>query len=176
MFYVQQEHSSGLDTQCAVSLYSKYNSKFVTTTMQLGHQAAQCTVGTVNWRNMYGAEAFLLRPPLFWSQIQAIEKSKQINFDELENSAREYARTSTDSSGRNGHPGGAKPSVQGAPSAVGAQARDEDLPPGWAIARDAQGKVYYWHRDTKAVQWQRPSAPAPVEAGNDQPQPAPMDD
>jgi hypothetical protein len=98
---------------------------------------------------MYGAEAFLLRPPLFWSQIQAVQKSKHINFEELEKSAKEYATTSATGSGG------------------GAQANSNahaDLPPGWSIARDAQGKVYYWHRETKAVQWHKPSAPAPPAA------------
>jgi hypothetical protein len=105
----------------------------------------------VNWKNMYGAEAFLLRPPLFWSQIQAVQKSKHINFEELEKSAREYATTSAAGSGR------------------GAQANSNaDLPPGWSTARDAQGKVYYWHRETKAVQWQKPSAPAPPAAADDE--------
>lgn len=98
---------------------------------------------------MYGAEAFLLRPPLFWSQIQAVQKSKHINFEELEKSAREYATSSAAGSGRGAQ---ANSNVN---SNVNSNA---DLPPGWSTARDAQGKVYYWHRETKAVQWQKPTA------------------
>ena len=41
------------------------------------------------------------------------------------------------------------------PQALPAQ---DDLPAGWATAKDSNGKVYYWHRETKKVQWQKPQA------------------
>ena len=129
----------------------------------MGHQAAQCTVGTVNWRNMYGAESFLLRRPVFWSEIEAALKSKKINFTELEAKAREYANSKAGLAAGSGQ----------VPSAPVPPTGESDLPPGWATAKDAEGKVYYWHKETKAVQWNKPTlpvedvamAPAPVENG-----------
>jgi hypothetical protein len=48
---------------------------------------------------------------------------------------------------------------RGPPRQVQRQVVEEpDLPEGWAAAKDAQGKVYYWHKETKQVQWQRPTA------------------
>jgi len=34
---------------------------------------------------------------------------------------------------------------------------EPDLPPGWAAAKDGSGKVYYFHKETKKVQWQKPT-------------------
>ncbi len=31
------------------------------------------------------------------------------------------------------------------------------LPDGWAAAKDAQGRTYFWHKATKKVQWDRPT-------------------
>ena len=33
------------------------------------------------------------------------------------------------------------------------------LPPGWRSARDAEGRRYYFHRETKKTQWNRPVVP-----------------
>lgn len=60
--------------------------------MQLGHQAAQCTVGTVDWRQMYGEDVFKLKKAVFQSDIEALKKAKEINFAELEKRARDYAK------------------------------------------------------------------------------------
>lgn len=120
--------------------------------LQMGHQAAQCTVGTVNWRSMYGPESFLLRRPLFWSEIQAMLKAKSINFEDLEAKAKEYAEARLS---------GKIPDANGAGAAAAAAPvppEEADLPPGWATAKDAEGKTYYWHRETKAVQWDKPTA------------------
>ena len=116
----------------------------------MGHQAAQCSVGTVNWKNMYGPEAFLSRRPVFWSEIEAAMKAKAIDFKDLEAKAKEYAEAR-----RQGK-------VPGAIAAVAAPVppppqQDPDLPPGWAAAKDAQGKAYYWHRETKKTQWNKPT-------------------
>ena len=37
------------------------------------------------------------------------------------------------------------------------------LPPGWATAKDPQGRTYYWHTKTKKVTWEKPTAETPVE-------------
>lgn len=60
--------------------------------VQLGHQAANCTSGTVNWRQIYGDNAFILRPPTFWSEELAAKKKRQADLTELEKRAREYAK------------------------------------------------------------------------------------
>lgn len=60
--------------------------------LQLGHQAANCTTGTVNWRAMYGENAFVMRPAVFQSDIEAAQKAKQIDFEDLEKRARDYAK------------------------------------------------------------------------------------
>lgn len=60
--------------------------------VQLGHQAANCTNGTINWRQIYGDEAFILRQPIFWSDIVAKRKAKEVNMDELTQRAKDYAQ------------------------------------------------------------------------------------
>ena len=60
--------------------------------LQLGHQAAQCTVGTVNWQQMYGEDVFKLKKAVFQSDIDALKKAKEINFTELEKRAKDYAK------------------------------------------------------------------------------------
>jgi hypothetical protein len=37
-----------------------------------------------------------------------------------------------------------------------------ELPPGWAIAHDASGKAYYWHKKTQKTTWERPTADTPI--------------
>lgn len=103
-------------------------------------------VGTVNWRSMYPAESFLLRRPVFQSELDAVKKARTIDFDKLEKHAREYAKLKRE---------GKIPEANGAAKSTVPPA--EDLPPGWAAAKDAQGKVYYWHKETKKVQWNKPT-------------------
>lgn len=59
---------------------------------QMGHQAAQCTVGTINWREMYGDDAFKIRPTVFQSDIDAVAKARKIDFAQLEEAARGWAQ------------------------------------------------------------------------------------
>lgn len=40
---------------------------------------------------------------------------------------------------------------------------EDALPAGWAVAKDAQGRSYFWHTKTKKVQWERPTADTPIE-------------
>jgi WW domain len=115
--------------------------------LQMGHQAAQCSVGTVNWKNIYGPEAFLLRRPVFWSEIEAAMKAKTIDFKSLEAKAKEYAEARRQ---------GKVPGAVAAPVPPPPQ-QDPDLPLGWAAAKDSEGKTYYWHRETKKVQWNKPT-------------------
>ena len=59
---------------------------------QMGHQAAQCTVGTINWREMYGDDAFKIRPTVFQSDIDAVAKARKIDCAQLEEAARGWAQ------------------------------------------------------------------------------------
>ena len=59
--------------------------------LQLGHQAAQCTNGTINWRQLYGDESFRLKQPLYESDLLNMHKAKSVDLQHLEAQARQYA-------------------------------------------------------------------------------------
>ena len=61
-------------------------------TLQLGHQAAQCNIGTINWKRIFGEQAFKLRGPLYFSEIDRKLARKNVNHEELEKRAIEYAK------------------------------------------------------------------------------------
>lgn len=49
--------------------------------------------------------------------------------------------------------------VVDAPSGVEVKADPDGPPPlpeGWATAKDSQGRIYYWHKKTQEVQWEKP--------------------
>lgn len=62
---------------------------------QVGHQAVECPNGTVNWKGIYGEDAFILRPPVYESQLRERRKLKEVNEDALRKQAEEYAKVST---------------------------------------------------------------------------------
>ncbi|GMH44404.1 hypothetical protein BSKO_12356 [Bryopsis sp. KO-2023] len=170
---------------------------------QLGHQAANCTTGTINWRQIYGEDAFRIKPPIYWSDIVKKQKAKEVNFEELEKRARDYARMQCENQGVDydamikgaqafqapPNPQPQQPPMQPNPiQAAAPQVNpgqpanpaanpidpmegieikpDPDAPPpvpeGWAVAHDQQGRVYYWHKKTQKVQWERPTGDTPV--------------
>jgi hypothetical protein len=51
-----------------------------------------CPNGTVNWKAIYGEEAFILRPPVYESELRARRQRKEVNVDELEKRAQEFAK------------------------------------------------------------------------------------
>ncbi|KFM26619.1 hypothetical protein F751_2206 [Auxenochlorella protothecoides] len=110
---------------------SPYRAAFKLTLLRLrmGHQAAQCTTGTINWRQMYGDVAFRIQPTVFQSDIDAIKKAREVDHAKLAEVAAAWAR---------------------------------GLPEGWGATRDGSGKVYYWHKVTKKVQWDRPTPDTPI--------------
>eukprot|EP01025_Chloroclados_australasicus_P059248 TRINITY_DN7481_c3_g1_i2.p3 TRINITY_DN7481_c3_g1~~TRINITY_DN7481_c3_g1_i2.p3 ORF type:complete len:297 (+),score=48.58 TRINITY_DN7481_c3_g1_i2:123-1013(+) len=59
---------------------------------QLGHQAVNCSIGTIRWKDIYGEDAFIIRPPLYWSEIQEKRKRKKVDMQDLEKRAREFAQ------------------------------------------------------------------------------------
>ncbi|KAL6781041.1 hypothetical protein ACKKBG_A09535 [Auxenochlorella protothecoides x Auxenochlorella symbiontica] len=169
---------------------------------QMGHQAAQCTTGTINWRQMYGDVAFRIQPTVFQSDIDAIKKAREVDHaklaevaaawarkrqEELENPQPEPAQQAPsvaggaagepsevfpptggpDAAARPGPAAAAQavaPAVAIPPPAGPPPAADptQGLPEGWGATRDGSGKVYYWHKVTKKVQWDRPTPDTPI--------------
>lgn len=127
---------------------------------QLGHQAATCSTGTVNWKTIYGPRAFLRQPTVFPSDLDRALEKKRVNIKALEEDLDRYVqgdggvmKHAKNSSAVQG--GGARQVARPVQRQV---VEEPDLPAGWAAAKDGQGKVYYWHKETKKVQWQRPTA------------------
>ena len=58
----------------------------------MGHQAANCTNGTVNWRRLYGDDAFRLKPPIYPSDEDKSKKAREVDFKSLEDRAKEWAK------------------------------------------------------------------------------------
>lgn len=151
-----------------------------------------CTNGTINWKQIYGDDAFRLKAPIYESDYQKIKEDKKIDYDDLEKRARQYAKMRAASMGidyaamtakaaqmlkdsQSANPAaaavGAKRSADGpaagTPPAKAAAVDDkektgDELPAGWAKAKDAQGRTYFWHTETKKVQWAMPNAQTPI--------------
>lgn len=144
---------------------------------QVGHQAAQCTNGTINWKGIYGDDAFKLKEPLYHSDYSRIAEDKKVDLTALEARARQYAKEKCAAAGLDYDgvldqsvvwEGSAADTNNGAtlkldgdvkPAAGDAQ---EPLPEGWSEAKDQQQRTYYWHTKTKKVQWERPTATTPA--------------
>lgn len=58
---------------------------------QLAHQAVQLANGTINWRALYGEEAFRLAPPLYESELQRIRAEKEVDLKDLAEKAKQFA-------------------------------------------------------------------------------------
>ncbi|KAK9803844.1 hypothetical protein WJX73_007644 [Symbiochloris irregularis] len=149
---------------------------------QLGHQAVNCTNGTINWKQIYGEESFRLTEPIYPSQYDALKKAKQVDYTDLAKRAVEYAKSKNGAAGvdydamaeRAKASSTASPQVKTegqssekaadsaatpAQSAPAAEKAPEDaLPPDWATAKDSNGRTYYWHTKSKKVQWDRPTS------------------
>jgi len=59
---------------------------------QVGHQAVECPNGTVNWKGIYGEDAFILRPPVYESMLRERRQYKTVDADQLAKKAEEYAQ------------------------------------------------------------------------------------
>lgn len=132
---------------------------------QLGHQAATCSTGTVDWKTIYGARAFLQKPPVFPSDIDRYTRRKKVNLEELDRDVASFIEVKQrggdteelvmeHSKHMVGHPPPRRQIQQQQQRKI---IDEPDLPPGWAAAKDGSGKVYYFHRETKKVQWQKPT-------------------
>jgi hypothetical protein len=60
--------------------------------LQLGHQAANCKTGTIPWRIVFGDEAFIVRKPVFWTDVLAKREAKKVNMHLLREAAVAYAK------------------------------------------------------------------------------------
>lgn len=108
-----------------------------------------------------------MRQPVYWSEIMKKRKAKEVNIAELERKAKEYAKSHAETAGLNydeivAH---AQATMQGQDPTlqlVEAGKEEEPLPPGWAIAHDASGRPYYWHKKTQKTTWDRPTAETPT--------------
>ncbi len=58
--------------------------------MQLGHQAINCTNGTINWKQIYGEESFKLKAPVYPSEYDAVAKAKQVDVEKLKKLAEQW--------------------------------------------------------------------------------------
>lgn len=150
---------------------------------QLGHQAVNCTTGTINWKQIYGEDAFILKQPIYYSTILEKKKSRRVNISDLEKRAKEYAKMQAEAQGINyedmskkaqemwqeavANPTAATErltvAVKEEPEDVTAKPGEVELPDGWAVAHDAAGKAYYWHKKTQKTQWDKPTVETPIE-------------
>lgn len=60
--------------------------------VQMGHQAANCKTGTIPWRKIFGDEAFIVRKPVFWTDILAKRKEREVDLKKVEADAIAYAK------------------------------------------------------------------------------------
>eukprot|EP00798_Chlamydomonas_sp_ICE-L_P020274 gene20274-27032_t len=135
---------------------------------QLGHQAANCTSGTVNWRQLYGDGAFIMRGPQYFSEEIARKKAKEVDFEALEKRARGYAKAQCDAQGLSYDEMMAKaeelnnidPKDLIKPMDPVTQGGDDaPLPQGWGSAKDPNsGRTYFYHKKTQKTIWERPTA------------------
>jgi hypothetical protein len=139
---------------------------------QLGHQAATCSTGTVDWKTIYSPSSFLRKPSVFPSDLERIMSVKKVNLKALERDveafvgSREADEVVMEHS-RHIESMYGKPVRRQAPAPQPQRrvVEEPDLPEGWAAAKDGNGKVYYWHKETKKVQWQRPTVDDIVQPG-----------
>jgi len=120
-----------------------------------------CPNGTVNWKQIYGEEAFVLKSPIFESELRARRKLKEVNIEDLEQRARSYAKQQCETQGISYDQ--VEQHAQQTLTAPVQAAAPAELPPGWAVAHDANGKPYYWHKKTQKTTWVRPTAETPIE-------------
>jgi hypothetical protein len=59
---------------------------------QVGHQAVECPNGTVNWKGIYGEDAFILRPPIYESQLRQKRALRSVDEEGLAARAEAYAK------------------------------------------------------------------------------------
>jgi hypothetical protein len=151
--------------------------------------AAECPNGSVPWKQIYGEDEFILKPPLFESQIRAAKQARRVDAAQLERAAKDYSarrlaaleeaeRRQREVAAATGIGVGAVVAAAPVPSAAAvvaaapvaaagtaaapAAADGPPLPPGWAVATAPSGKKYYYHTQTQKRVWKRPTAETPI--------------
>lgn len=51
-----------------------------------------CTNGTINWKQIYGEEAFRLKSPVYESDYVKLRKGKEVDLEDLGKRAQQYAK------------------------------------------------------------------------------------
>lgn len=69
--------------------------------VQMGHQAAQCKTGTIPWRQVFGDEAFVVRKPVFWTDVLAKREARKVSHEKLTADAVAFARQACEAQGKN---------------------------------------------------------------------------
>lgn len=67
----------------------------------MGHQAAQCKTGTIPWRQVFGDEAFVVRKPVFWTDVIAKRAARKVDHEKLSADAVAFARHACEALGKN---------------------------------------------------------------------------
>lgn len=52
----------------------------------------ECPNGTVNWKQIYGEEAFILRPPIYESQLRERRQLRTVDEADLRQKAEAFAK------------------------------------------------------------------------------------
>lgn len=148
----------------------------------MGHQAAQCKTGTIPWREVFGDEAFVVRKPVFWTEVLAKREANTVDLEVLTKEAVAFAQAACEAQGKDYEADvvSAAEASQSIDTQVMLEklrqevsAREEqakiaadpeaNLPPGWNVARDPTGKPYYWHKDTQKTQWTKPTVDTAIQ-------------
>lgn len=58
--------------------------------LQLGHQAAVCPNGTIDWRAVYGDRAFIVTPPIYPDHWKQLTTPLKIDVDDIGKQAESY--------------------------------------------------------------------------------------
>ena len=65
----------------------------------MGHQAANCKTGTIKWREVFGNEAFIVRKPVFMTDMLQKRAERKTDHDKLTADAIAYAKSRCASTG-----------------------------------------------------------------------------
>ena len=130
-----------------------------------GHQAAQCTNGTVNWASKFG--------PAWTSDLDAV--SKEPDYKDIAAQARAFAAkrkadeekakrkaegldVDEDSDKEDGPDGEGKAAKDGKKDAREAKKEAPAPVSGWKVYYDQQGRAYYHNAEKGLTQWTPPTA------------------
>ncbi|QDZ22586.1 hypothetical protein HOP50_08g51300 [Chloropicon primus] len=127
-----------------------------------GHQAAQCTTGTVDWIDRFGLDHFLPKKPYF--DIKPREKP---DYGKVEEAARLYAEAkelATKNVDTKGASEKFKEELERQEQLKQSGEGESDLPVGWKAYTAPNGKKYYHNLATNKTQWKKPEPEGTAQA------------